>query len=703
MSGTKAGILIVQNGASGNYDLESSLRGLGYTACGTVPPGRQAVEVVPDRCPDLALIDLDSDSGLVAIETAEQFRDELGVPVVYLTDGGDDLLHRAEASQPYGYVLKPVEARQLNLSIQTALALHEKEMRYRESDRDLRRTINELRRKSRIMDTILNSTTEGVVAVDGAGRILFANSQAERIVGTVEDMKPGDLHGAFDRQTKHGLFELDKRTRVPTDELPLVRALQGKATDDKEVFVRNQQAPEGVHVSATGRALWRDDREEVEGGVVFFRDITKEKEAEADLQQTLAELHDQTHLMGAVFESMKEAIFVIATDGSLIWANSRMEQMFGVGIVRQSPDEWHRIYEFYDPDQESPLPADRLPVMRVLRGESLDDMELFIRNEHQQKGLHVKASGRPLLDDDGRIKAGVVVFHDVTGQKLAEVQLEQTVLELRAQTQLMRTVFDNMEEGVLVADTAGNFLLTNSRREQIIGMKLIASEPDDWPATFGAFHLDKKTHVPTGELPLVRAMQGEATEEVELFIRNERRPDGAYIRARGRPLLDSNQNVIAGVAIFSDITKYKETEAELERHDPRPADPGAARGDRFREHQRWRRCRQRGGTVHHFQFKRRAYCRHGYHGGASQAMDAPIRHFSRRQGNPVRIRSASPRACHAGQGHGTTWRCSYAMRNGRMGSISASTGALCGKTRKDTAAASLRFGTLRTGKWRKSN
>ena len=557
-------ILIVTDGEPQEPDLEGRLRSLGYTACTTVHCGRGAVEAA-GRGADLALVDLGAGGGSGGIETAEQLRDELGVPVVYLTDWNDEGLHRAEASQPYGFVLKPVDTRQLDLSIRSAMAIHDREAGQRQGDRALRRTIGELRRKARIMDTILNSTRDGVVAADGAGRILFVNSQAEHIVGTVADMKPGELHDASERQKRYGLFELDRRTLVPTHELPLVRALQGKTTDDKEVFIRNDRVPQGVYISVTGRTLWSDERREIEGGVVFFRDVTRQREAEADLQQTLGELHDQTHLMGAVFESMEEAIFVTSTDGGLMWANSRMEQLIGAGITQRKPSEWSRAYGFYDPDGESLMAADRLPILRVLRGESLDDEALFIRSEHRPEGLHATVSGRPLRGDDGEIRAGVVVFHDVTAQKVAELRLEETVRELRDQTQLMRTVFDNMEEGVLVADTAGNFLLTNSRREQIVGMKLIASEPDDWPATFGAFYLDRKTQVPTGELPLVRAMRGEATEEVELFVRNERRPDGAYVRARGRPLRDGSGNVVGGVAIFSDITKYKETESELER------------------------------------------------------------------------------------------------------------------------------------------
>ena len=82
-------------------------------------------------------------------------------------------------------------------------------------------------------------------------------------------------------------------------------------------------------------------------------------------------------------------------------------------------------------------------------------------------------------------------MQDITRLKHAEDRLERTIRDLRYQTQLMQTVFDNMEEGVLIADTQGNFLLANRRREEIIGKKLIAAEPAEWPATFGAFHLDR--------------------------------------------------------------------------------------------------------------------------------------------------------------------------------------------------------------------
>ena len=559
-------VMIVYPGEAENGPPEDCLWALDHMACTRVFSARQAVEAAAERCPDVALIDLKIEKEFHGIEAAELLGEEHDIPVLYMTDGNDDLLQRAEATQPYGYVVKPIDPRQLRVTLLAFLSLRQKELRYRQNEKAMRRTICELRGKSRVMDTILHNTKDGIVASDAAGRILFCNSQAERIVGTVEDMKPSDLCDASERQKKYGLFELDKETYLPTDQLPLVRALKGVATDDKEVFIRNERAPEGVHVTVRGRTLVSDDCEaKIEGGVVFFRDTTREKQAEADLQQTLAELRDHSRLMGATFESMHEGVFVTATDGSMIWASSGMQQMIGAGVARHSPVEWPRVYGFYDTDEETMIPANRLPMMRALRGEVLEDEGIFIRNERRPEGLRVNVSGRPLKDDNGEIEASVVVFRDITRQKLAEARLEESIVELHAQARLMQTVLDGMEEGVVVADKAGNFLLTNERREQIVGVRLIAGKPDDWPATFGAFCLDRETQVPADELPLVRAMRGDTTEEVEFFIRNEKRPDGAYVRARGRPLLDGDSNVIGGVAIFSDITKYKDAESELER------------------------------------------------------------------------------------------------------------------------------------------
>ena len=57
--------------------------------------------------------------------------------------------------------------------------------------------------------------------------------------------------------------------------------------------------------------------------------------------------------------------------------------------------------------------------------------------------------------------------------------------------------------------------------------------------------------VPVTELPLYKAMQGVITNDVELFIRNQGRPEGVFINVSGRPLYDEAGDLIGGVVTLS--------------------------------------------------------------------------------------------------------------------------------------------------------
>ena len=144
-------VMIVQPGEGENGAPEDCPRALDDMTCTRVRSARQAAEAAAERCPDVALIDLGIESGFQGIEAAEVLGEEYGVPVLFMTDGNEDLLRRAEATEPYGYVLKPVDPRQLRLSIRTVLSFREREFRHRQSNRELRRRIKELRRGTRLV------------------------------------------------------------------------------------------------------------------------------------------------------------------------------------------------------------------------------------------------------------------------------------------------------------------------------------------------------------------------------------------------------------------------------------------------------------------------------------------------------------------------------------------------------------------------
>ena len=146
----------------------------------------------------------------------------------------------------------------------------------------------------------------------------------------------------------------------------------------------------------------------------------------------------------------------------------------------------------------------------------------------------------------------------------------ETALRLHARQQqphdeLIETAFDSISDGMVATDTKGNFLYVNETAKRIVGVESEDAGPDEWSEAYGTFHLDRTTLYPPEELPLARAMRGERTDGVELFIRNRQRPQGVYISVTGRPLRDAAGTHVGGVIVLRDVTRDKDAERSLQR------------------------------------------------------------------------------------------------------------------------------------------
>ena len=557
---TTAKILIVQDHDPAAAGLKEPLENLGYTVCATVSSAPRAVEKAAETHPDLALVDLGTEGDGNGVEAAEQLG-RFGVSVIYLTDDVEEALSpRARATHPFGCVLKPVEERQLHLNIQTALSIREREGRHRETENRLERSNRELSDRTQVMELVLNSVRDGVIACGEDGEYLVYNASAEKMVG-----KKMQEIGLNRRSEGYGLYLPDGTSLFPPAELPLTRAIRGESSDEVEVFIRNSHVPEGIRVSVSGRPFpYRVDGRR--GGVIVFRDVTREQEEKTKLKETLLELENQTELLEAVFESMDEGVVLCDSAGRLLLANSRMEEILGIGMVNSSPDDWSRTYGAFRPDRETMVPTDELPLVRALRGEVTNNMEVFVRNEKKPEGVYVSATARPLFSDDGKtVKAGVVVFSDITRHKTAESKLSKTIDKLRNKDLLMKAVFDSMSDAVIATDENGRYLFSNSTAYEIGGRYLPSSRMEMWARDYGVLCADRRTLLPMDENPLVRALRGEKTDGVELFVRNKAKPDGIHVSVSGRPLRSRGGDLRGGVVVVRDNTQYNETQAALQQ------------------------------------------------------------------------------------------------------------------------------------------
>ena len=136
-----------------------------------------------------------------------------------------------------------------------------------------------------------------------------------------------------------------------------------------------------------------------------------------------------------------------------------------------------------------------------------------------------------------------------------ESNLLEKLALLEDRSRLMDTIFETMSDGVVVVDQKGNFTLFNKSAERLVGLGASNTSPDEWAEHYGLFHLDKVTPFLEEDLPLVRAINGKVSNNVDIFVRNLGARQGVFISVDGRPLLDAAGKVSGGLAVIRDMSQ----------------------------------------------------------------------------------------------------------------------------------------------------
>ena len=424
MAGTR--ILVVEDESSVAAYIVELLETLGYKASTVVRTGEEAIRVAAKSRPALALIDITLKGDLDGVETGERIHNRFNMPVVYLTDrANEDLLKRAKITEPFGYVLKPVEERRLHLNIEIALYRHETERRFMEREQWL--------------STILRSIGDAVIAVDEGGMVTFMNPVAEVLTGwRLEEILGKHLADIF-----HVITE---KTSVPIQHHIMDALHKGTIvgrTDRHTTLISKVERETPIDYNA---APLRDDQNNIVGVVVVFRDITKRKRAEDKLKQTANTLRNQTQIMQSIFDSIGDGVVVADESGEFMLFNPNAERIIGMSETDTSPDQWSEKYGIFSPDRVTPFAREELPLVRAIRGEASDEVEMFVCNPKVPDGVYVSASGRPLHEESGVPKGGVVVFRDITERKRAEEALAQAYS--RGRLEVVDTILHNIGNAI---------------------------------------------------------------------------------------------------------------------------------------------------------------------------------------------------------------------------------------------------------------
>ena len=151
--------------------------------------------------------------------------------------------------------------------------------------------------------------------------------------------------------------------------------------------------------------------------------------AVAERTEHLVTAHDELRLsvnvLQSTFRSMAEAVLVIDNEGTVLLSNPAAERIL-LHRAGMNLRNLRALSDVFQGDGVTPLRADELPSVRVLRGDEFEALEMIVRPHSGDNPRHLMISGRPMRDGQGNISGAVLVYHDATSSRETERQLYQS-------------------------------------------------------------------------------------------------------------------------------------------------------------------------------------------------------------------------------------------------------------------------------------
>lgn len=257
-------ILIVEDEAVIALNLQQTLIKMGYNVIGISYSGKDAVDKARRLVPDLILMDIRLPGKMDGIRVADIVKSELDIPVIFLTAFSEDkIIERAKKVEPFGYILKPIQEREIKAAVEVALYKKEMEKILKESEEKFR--------------TLAENSRVGFWHITLDGQTIYINPS---MCSMLELKNPEDLHGVT-----YDSFYDDKNQQIIKRELS--KREKGISSSYEVELIGKRGTKRNVIIS--GAPLFLSENK-IHSTIGTITDITDQKKAEKALMKTHDEL-----------------------------------------------------------------------------------------------------------------------------------------------------------------------------------------------------------------------------------------------------------------------------------------------------------------------------------------------------------------------------------------------------------------------------
>jgi len=285
----KKKILIVEDDILIARDIERILLSLDYTVSTIVTSGKRVITKIVNENPDLILMDIMFQDKIRGIDIARKVRERIDVPIVYLTAHSErTIIKKVKITEPFGYLLKPVAERDLEITIEMALHRHTMEKKFKE------RMENALKESEDQYRQLVENISEGIVMQDKKGVITYANTRFLNMIGYTEDEVIGK---PITRFLGGGILKRrELQDAAKEDEIRKAAEVSWKRKDGERVFTI--LSPKNIY----------NDKEQLKGRVSVLTDITDRRQAEKELHRSRELLRKLSQHLQSVREKESKRI-----------------------------------------------------------------------------------------------------------------------------------------------------------------------------------------------------------------------------------------------------------------------------------------------------------------------------------------------------------------------------------------------------------
>ena len=382
------------------------------------------------------------------------------------------------------------------------------------------------------LSAVIDNIEEAIVICDAEGRIARFNEMARRLHGLPEQPIPPDQWAQH-----YDLYQEDRVTPLPTEEIPLFRALQGESVLNAEIVVAPKHS-RPYSLVCNGRAL-TDETGKITGAVVAMHDITERKQAEKELAKNKIFLE-------SIFNSIQDGLSILDSELNIKYTNPIMEQWYAENM----PLVGQKCYACYHNNDK---PCNPCPTLRCFEsGETESD---YVPGLPGSPVEWIELFSHPMKDTETREIIGAIEFvRDITERMKMERHLKESKERLDLALRGTNTgLWDwNVQTGEVIF---------NEQWAEILGYRLEELEPISIQTWENLCHPDD---LEVSNNKLEQHFSGK-TDFYECEARMKHKNGSwVYIMDRGKvSQWDNDKEPLRMTGVHIDLTERKQKEAAL--------------------------------------------------------------------------------------------------------------------------------------------